>query len=35
MLEILGKEKPNIENIKDLKLGGGQACDRLSYCVAI
>jgi hypothetical protein len=30
MIAILGKEKPDIENIKRLKLGGGQAYDRLS-----
>jgi hypothetical protein len=29
MFAILGKEKPDKENIRD-KLGGGQACDRLS-----
>jgi hypothetical protein len=30
MIAIFGKEKPDIENIKSLKLGGGQAYDRLS-----
>jgi hypothetical protein len=30
MSAILGKAKPDTENIKDSKLGGGQAYDRSS-----